>query len=212
MKPIVVVGAGGHGKVVADAALASGHEVLGFVDDARAAGEVVLEGGNARLVVLGDLEWLLGRPPIAVVIGIGNNPVRERLASSCLAAGHILPVVTHPTAVVSRFATIGAGTVVMAMAAVNPATRLGRGCIVNTGAVIEHDCSVGDFSHVSPNATLSGGASVGNVSHIGSGATLLPLVSVGSNTTVGAGAVVHRPVGDGVVVAGVPARKLRPSS
>ncbi len=201
--PIVVCGAGGHGKVVADMLVTAGARVLGFADDRRAVGEKVL-----GLPVVGPLASL--EPGgIGIALGVGDNAARERVAAELVARGHRLVTAIHPSAVVSRFATIEEGAVLMALAVVNPDARIGRGAIVNTGAVVEHDCVVGPFAHVSPNGTLAGGCHLGELAHLGAGASMIPLTRVGDRSIVGGGAVVIRDLPADVVAAGVPARVLR---
>lgn len=205
---VVVYGAGGHGKVVAEIILSSGAcELLGFLDDGRAAGVRVL-----GLPVLGGFDWLESHPEVRVVPAVGDNRTRERTAERCLALGRTLEPAIHPTASVSPSARVGAGTVVMANASINAEAHIGVGAIINTGAVIEHDCQVGDFAHVSPNAAMGGGSALGRGSHLGLCACILPLIQVGARSTVGAGAVVREALPDGVTAAGVPARVLRRTS
>jgi sugar O-acyltransferase (sialic acid O-acetyltransferase NeuD family) len=203
MTDLVVLGAGGHGKVVADILLALGEPVAGFVDDGRPIGSNVLD-----LPVLGPLEWLATRA-CRVELGIGDNPTRAWLARRCLELGCEIVVAIHPRAVVAGSARVERGAVVMAGAIVNPSAVIGQGAIVNTGAVIEHDCVLGEFSHVSPNAALGGGCVVGELAHVGIGATMLPLTSVGARTIVGGGALVACDLPEGVIAVGVPARVRR---
>lgn len=204
--PVVVFGAGGHGKVVADAALSQGLDVLGFLDDdpKRASGAVL-----GALEVRGGLSWLEGHPAVWVALGIGDNATRRRLMDRLERLGARLATVTHRSAVISPTAHLGPGAVVLANAVVNPDARVGQGAIVNTGAIVEHDVQVGAFAHVSPNAALGGGASLGAGSHLGLGAQILPQCSVGEHSVVGAGAVVVRDLPRGVVAYGVPARVRR---
>ncbi len=205
----MIYGAGGHGKVVADILLrAGGCEVLGFVDDGREAGTVVL-----GLPVLGGREWLRAQTSdgagMAVALGIGDNAARERTFGFCRELGLRLLTAVHPTAAVAPSARLGEGTVVMANASVNPDARVGAGAIINTGAVVEHDCVVGDFAHLSPNAALGGAARVGRLAHCGLGAVVLPGIGVGDRAVIGAGSVVNRNIDSGVVAHGVPARVTR---
>jgi sugar O-acyltransferase (sialic acid O-acetyltransferase NeuD family) len=203
-RELVVYGAGGHARVVADLVLALGHRLLGFLDDTVAPGTSVL---GAR--VLGNSLWLEGRKGVGVALGIGDNRLRAHTYQLALAQGADCPSLVHPRATVSLSASLGAGTCVMAGAVVNPEAEVGLGVIVNTGAVIEHECPVGDFAHLSPNATLGGRARVGAFAHLGLCACVLPGVSVGEATTVGAGAVVNRDLPSRVVAVGVPARILQ---
>ncbi len=203
---IAVLGAGGHGRVVADIAMSNGLSVVAFIDDAPAKSGTLVWA----IPVLSLDEFLAGEMSrgTAVALGIGDNGGRERAAQRIRSRAVELATLVHPTAAVARTARLGAGSVVMAKAAVNPDARLGDGCIVNTGAVVEHDCVLGAFAHLSPNAALGGGVVIGARTHLGLGAVVLPLVNVGTDVRVGAGAVVNRDVSDGLTVAGVPARPI----
>ncbi len=185
---IVVYGASGHGKVVTEVVRSAGGEVLGFVDDGKPVGTVVL-----GLPVLGGLEWLLRQTGVTVAPAIGANARRLELCDRVAAAGLTLGTFVHERAWVSPTASLGAGTIVMAGAVVNAEARVGRGVILNTGCVVEHECVVGDGAHLSPNATLGGQARVGARSHVGLGAGVLPLIEVEADCVVGAGAVVRQP-------------------
>ena len=203
---VFVYGARGHGKVVADILMAEAHhKIEGFLDDdeslsgSRVLGLEVM-GGATRLsseVSKGD---------VGVALGVGDNSMRKKLAERLKLLG--LPIVTaiHPSAAVSKAASVKDGTVVMAGAVINPCAELGFGVVVNSGAVIEHDVVVGDYAHVSPNASMGGESRLGTLSHLGLGAIILPGVAVGSGTVIGAGAVVTREMPDNIVAMGVPAR------
>lgn len=206
---LLIVGGGGHGKVVADMARACGHEVVGFADvDASKLGKVVEPGGARVLLTQAELlaatEDTLPFGATAIALAVGNN--RARLVLSGSLDARSLPALVHPSAIVSPSAAIGAGTVVLPAAVVNAAARIGAAVIVNTAAVVEHDCVLGDGVHVSPGAVLAGGVTVGARGWIGAGATVIPGVRIGEDVVVGAGAVVTRDVPEGVTVVGVPAR------
>lgn len=206
-RPVLVFGASGHGKVVADIVRAAGLELAGFVDDDPGRREVGLWG----LPVRGWAECLAlpagpGRPAIA--LGIGDNRARERVLERIVAGGFEVLTVVHPRAAVSPRARLGTGTVVMALVAVNPDADVGAGVILNTGCVVEHDCRIGDFAHLSPNSALGGGVEIGARSHLGLGAVVLPLVKVGADVRVGAGAAVTGDAPPGVTLVGVPARPV----
>lgn len=204
MTRVVVFGAGGHGRVVADAALCAGWEVLGFLDDQRPVGQDVSLGR-----VLGGRGWWRENQDVAIALAIGDNAIRRQLAEELEAEGLQLATVVHPSAVVSRAAQLGPGVVVLALAVINAGAHVERGAIVNSAAVVEHDVRVERFAHVSPHATLAGAARLGELSQLGAGACVLPGVCVGSRCLVGAGAVVTRDVPSNSVCMGVPARVTR---
>lgn len=212
---LLIWGGGGHGKVVADLIRTLGHRIAGFVDaDPDKLGHCV-EPGGGRVVLSEDalLNHLGTRAELpdgitGVALAIGDNAVREqRLLQLGDCVAHAL---VHPSAVISPSARIGRGSVVFALAVINADTRIGAGAIINTGAIVEHDCHLGAAVHLSPRATLAGIVRVGDRSWIGSGATVIPGLEIGDDAVIGAGAVVIRNVSDGLVVAGVPAKRLRP--
>jgi len=203
---VFVYGASGHGKVVADIMLSNENANLaGFVDDREELSGTRVLG----LPVFGNGEWLrqeAAKSYVAVALGVGNSHARHLLAERCSGWSIELLTLIHRTAVVSRTAQLGRGTVVMAGAAINPDARIGQGVIVNTGAVVEHDVVIGDYAHVAPNAAMGGASRLGDFSDLGLGAVVLQSLSIGCFTIVGAGAVVVRDLPDQVVAIGVPAR------
>lgn len=205
---ILVLGAGGHAKVVADLARVLGLEVVGFLEESTERDGQPFFG--SRVI---DWDRYLGGPaPWAaarVALAVGDNLARARLHGLLAGRGREVATLVHPSSVVSRSAELGAGTVVFATAVVNAEARVGPGAIINTGAIVEHDAVIGDFAHLSPNATLGGGARLGARAHVGLGAVVLPRVEIGDDARVGAGAVVRSTVAPGLTVIGVPARPLR---
>lgn len=207
MSALLVVGAGGHGGVVADAARATGRwAVIGFVDDTPGRGTV--HGLWPVVGTTNDLDALRVRYSAAIV-AIGDARRRIELLDRLGAAGYERPVVVHPSAVIGSVVALGAGTVVMPGAVVNIGTRLGAGCIVNTGATVDHDCRLADGVHVCPGAHLAGEVEVGTGTWLGIGCCVRQRIRIGAGVTVGAGAVVVADIGDGRTVAGVPAEDLR---
>ncbi|MEM1349015.1 MAG: acetyltransferase [Myxococcota bacterium] len=206
---LLILGAGGHGRVVADVVRACGHVVAGYVDRDASKLHSVVEPGGAKVEVLQkDLDPdALPHAVDALVHGVGANAARASLDE--LFYEWIAPALVHPSAIVSPSAAVGAGTVVMPRAVLHPSARVGRSVIVNTGAIIEHDCEVGDHAHLSPGAVLCGVVTVGPRAWVGAGAVVLPGVVLGQDVVVGAGAVVLRDVPAGATVVGNPARALK---
>lgn len=203
-RKLLIVGASGHGKVVADAALSSGIWTdIAFLDDRF--GQMAPPLGFPLVGRTDDLGTLHGEYA-ELVVAIGNAAARMKVIALARSVGFLLPSIVHRTAVISPFATLGDGCVVFAQAVINPDATLGQGCIVNTGATIDHDCRIGDGVHVCPGTHLAGDVHVGNCSWIGIGASVKQGVSIGNGVTVGAGAVVVTNVPDSLTVVGVPAR------
>lgn len=209
--PVIIVGAGGHGAVVADTLLAAGTRVLGFTDADPARHGRVLCG----LPMLGDDRVLDSYTPQTVQLangvgGVGSarDAARRQLQQRLAASGWVFVSLRHPSAVVSPFAHVGPGTQLLAGCVVQAGAVVGMGCIVNTSAVVEHDVTLGTFVHVAPRALVCGGASVGANSHLGAGAVVREGLRLGEGTVVGAGAAVIRDFAGGGVLVGVPARLL----
>ena len=205
MKRLAILGASGHGKVVADTAECCGWQVIEFFDDAWP--QVSSVGFWPVVGNTGDLLSRVGEFD-GVLVAIGNNSVRRRKMDELKASGAQLPVLMHPSSIISRYANIGSGTVVFASAVVNAYAIVGEGAILNTGCSVDHDCVLGACVHVSPGARLAGAVTVGDGSWIGIGACVRQVLSIGSNVMVGAGAAVICDISDNMTVAGVPARAI----
>jgi len=203
MKRLALQGASGHGKVVAEAALASGWDAIEFFDDSWPR---LLN--NGRWKVIGDTASLLTHfdKYDGILVSIGNCSSRWEKHQALEAVGATLAIVIHPSAMVSRYAELGSGTVVMAGAVIQVDAILGQAVIVNTGATIDHDCRLDDAVHISPGAHLSGHVKVGLGSWLGVGAAVKQGVSIGERVVVGAGAVVVHAVPNAQTVVGNPAR------
>lgn len=200
MNQVLILGAGGHAKVVADLVELAGYTVAGFLDDHPAGPNVF---GKP---VLGPIADCLRYPQHAFVIGIGSNQVRRELA-----ARYPLRWITavHPKAVVARDAVLGPGTVVMANAVINPTAAVGAHAIVNTGAIVEHDNVIGDFAHLSPGCALGGTVTVGAGTHVGIGACVRNNICIAPDCVIGAGAVVVADLSQPGTYVGCPAKLLK---
>ena len=205
---ILILGAGGHGKAVADLLLThGGFDVAGFVDGAPKRTQLLglpVLGDESQLAVLAGQGVSLAHP------AIGDNATRLAAAGRLSAAGFILPSLAHPAAVIGHGARIGDGAVVLARAVIGPEAEIAALALINTGAIVEHDCVVGEAAHIGPGAVLAGGVRVGAGALIGAGAVVRPGLVIGAGAVVGAGAAVVEDVAPGATVMGVPARAVQP--
>lgn len=206
MTPLWIIGAGGHAKVVIEAALLSGQYVVaGCLDDRPdVLGTTVL-----GIPVVGPISEasIVANQVQHAVMAIGSNSARARIVHRLDDWLHWASVV-HPRAIVSPTATIGEGTVVCAGAVVQAAAAVGRHAIVNTAASVDHDAVIGDFAHIGPGAHLAGEVVVGTGGFFGIGSTAIPMINIGDWAVVGAGAVVTRDVPDRTTVVGIPAKPI----
>ncbi|WP_297506522.1 acetyltransferase [uncultured Caulobacter sp.] len=200
---VVIIGGGGHAKVVIESLRATGESVAAIVDadpTPRAVLGVPVVGDD---LALGDLR---GQGLSKLFVAIGDNRLRQKLAGKAREQGFSLVNAVHPSAVISPSARLGVGVAVMAGVAINAKTRVEDLAIINTGAVVDHDCRLGEACHVGPASALAGGVSVGARAFLGVGARAIPGVAIGADAIVGAGGVVVRDLPDGVLAVGVPAR------
>lgn len=206
MKRLAILGASGHGRVVADTAECCGWQSIDFFDDAWPELR-----NNGVWPVIGDKAALIGQLAgyEGVLVAIGNNRIRYAKLLELQSAGGYLATLIHPAATVSRYASIDEGTVVFAGAVVNASTHIKQGAILNTGCSVDHDCVIGNAVHISPGARLAGGVQVGDESWVGIGTSVRQLIEIGERVVIGAGSVVVSNIPNDVTVAGVPARRLR---
>jgi sugar O-acyltransferase (sialic acid O-acetyltransferase NeuD family) len=204
---LIVVGGGGHAKVLVNALLLQRRTILGFVDlDAAAAPFMGIS-------CLGNDDAISEFSPdnIQLVNGVGSvkfTRPRQVIYEKFVTKNYSFATVTHPGSIVAPDAEIADGVQIMAGAVIQPGCRLGSNTIINTRASLDHDCLIDAHVHIAPGVTLSGGVHIGKGSHIGTGATVIQGIKVGVSSIVAAGAVVIRDVPDGVTVAGVPATSL----
>ncbi|EKQ51119.1 MULTISPECIES: acetyltransferase [unclassified Clostridium] len=209
MKKIVLIGAGGHCKVIIDIIKSNNeYEIIG-ITDSKAKGSIF------GIPILGKDDILnnihnQGIDYAFIAFGAINNiAVRNDIYSNLKRIGYKIPVLTHKMSIVSPYSQIEEGTCVMPGAIINPGVEIGKNCIINTGSIIEHDCKVGYNTHISPNVSIAGGVKIGFNTHIGIGASIIQGINIGNNATVGAGAVVISDIQDFSLALGVPARVNR---
>jgi sugar O-acyltransferase (sialic acid O-acetyltransferase NeuD family) len=201
-KNIILVGAGGHGKVIADMIEKGGaFTIRGFIDDSRT-GTVF---GYPILGTTKDLVTLRSPTCVDAVVCIGKNTLRRDLHELVRSAQFHLATIVHPQASIARGAVLGDGSVVMPGAVIGPDVQGGEGCIINTCASVDHDCTLGAFVHIAPDAHLAGTVRVGDASFVGMGSVVREGTTIGASVTVGAASAVLDDVADGVTVYGVPA-------
>jgi|SRR5215469_384100 len=212
-KQLIIVGAGGHAKVLIATLRACREPIVGILDrDSKNEATSILS-----VRVIGNDDTILQHRPSDVLLVNGIGAVsslahRSDVFRKFHALGYHFQTVIHPSAVCSEQVSLGEGVQVMAGAVIQPGTVVGDNTILNTMMSIDHDCTIGSHVHIAPGATLSGGVSVGEGTHIGTGAVVIQNVSIGGNCLIAAGAVVVHDVPDCTSVAGVPARKMRGST
>lgn len=197
---MILYGAGGHAKVVVDCVLSQEEELIGFFDDKSDL--VSLNGYD----VFGPYDEN-NHPEELIVITIGDNDIRKRLATSVIR--HKFGTVIHSGATLSPYTKIGEGSSILQGTVLQSGVKVGKHCIINTSSSIDYDAVIGDFCHVSPGVTICSEVKVESGTHIGAGATILPKVSVGKCCVIGAGAVITQNLPDYSLVVGVPGKVIR---
>ncbi len=208
VRRIVLLGVGGHAKVVWDTLSRMREEnaiqvVAVLDDDARLWGKPFM-----NLTVQGAIHEIAQVQAEAAVIAIGDNAARRRVYETVKPLGIPLLNVIHPSAVIAADVQLGDGIVVFANVVVNIGTRVGDNVILNTACTVDHDCVIGAHAHIAPGVHLAGGVSIGEGTLMGISSSAIPLVEIGKWVTVGAGSVVVRSIPDNVTIAGIPARIL----
>ncbi len=206
MDKIIVIGNGGHSKVVKDIIRATGrYNLYAILDD------MVNERTTKEGIVYDTTEYIhqLNVEKYYFIVAIGDNQIRKKLVGKITSIGGSFATLIHPSAIISETSSINEGTVVMPNVVVNGGSTIKSHCIINTNSTVEHDNYLGEFVHVSPSAVLAGGVSVDKNTHIGSGAVVIPGMHVGSHCTIGAGAVVTKDIPNNATAVGVPAKIIK---
>lgn len=197
LKKLVIIGASGHGKVIADIAVKNGYEEIVFLDDDERIKECAGFPVVGRVSVANEIDG-------DKIVAIGNANIREKIQQDL----NELITLIHPAAVISRRVKIGEGSVIMAGAVINSDTIIGKGCIINTCSSVDHDCRIGNFSHVSVGAHIAGSVEIGARTWIGAGSTLINNVKICRDCMIGAGAVVIKDIAKSGTYVGVPVKEM----
>lgn len=204
MNGLLVVGAGGHGKVVADTAIEMGAwDSVAFLDDKYP--EIKTVGSFRVLGKIADAYNLI-KDYSDISIGVGVNKLRLELISEFSESSFRIPNIIHPTAFVCKNVDISRGTVIFANSSINTSSKIGLGCIINTGAIVDHDCTIGDGVHISPGVNIAGNVNIGDKSWVGIGSSIINNINIGRDVIIGAGSVVISDIPDGKKAYGVPAK------
>lgn len=202
---VLIIGNGGHSKVVQEMVLSLNFKIIAILDSKFT--ESKRKDGIDYAPIKSIEEFL--KHDVRVVIAIGDNGSRKKISDQLSLQPEQYLTIIHSSAVVSSSSRIGVGTVVMPTAVINANAIVGEHCIINTGSIIEHENTIDNFSHVSPNATLTGDVSTGEGVHIGASVTVIPGISIGSWSVIGAGATVIEDVSSFSTAVGCPAKIIR---
>lgn len=201
MKELIIIGASGHGKVIADIASKCGYTEIAFLDDnedVKTCMGYPVKGASSRASNYATADF---------IVAIGNPVTREKIQKNLTSAGLHLATLVHPKAVVASNVVIGDGTVVMAGAVINPDSKIGNGCIINTGASVDHDNIIEDYVHISVGSHLAGTVTIGKGTWIGAGAVVSNNISICEGCMIGVGAVVVKDIISQGTYIGIPAIK-----
>lgn len=204
MRPLIIIGASGHGEVCADIAKLNGYKNIRFLDDneiIRYCGDYVVVGRTSDLIQYMDHSVFF--------VAVGDSRIRQRITEKIRKHHGMVVTLIHPAAAIAENVDIGKGSVVMAGAVINPGAKVGESCIVNTCSSVDHDCLVDDYCHISVGAHLAGNVEIGVHTWIGAGAIVSNNLKVSGNTMIGAGAVIVKDITIAGTYIGVPARKAK---
>lgn len=204
MNKLLIIGAGGHGKVCAEIAKKMNKwDEIAFLDDVK-------KGYVLDFHIIGDTKNISQyKNNYEVFVAVGDNKTRKIILEKINKEGFKIPNLVDKSAIISESVIMKKGNVIMPGVVINSQTKIGSGTIINTNTSIDHDCNIEDYTHISPGTTISGTVTIGNGTWIGAGATLIHNIKIGSNAVIGAGSVVINDIPNDDVVVGVPAKKIK---
>lgn len=205
MKKLIIIGAGGHGRVIADAAEELNiYDNISFLDDAFPEFAI-----NGQWHVIGKIDEFTKYPDAEFIVAFGNNKIRREMLNKLQQEKLHIASIFHPKASISKYCSIDVGVVILANAVVNIGSKIAAGTIINTSASVDHDCTLGECVHISPGVNLAGGVNVGELSWIGIGSNVIQYITVARNVQIAAGATVIKAQIDNALYMGVPAKFVR---
>lgn len=200
---LIIIGAGGHGKVVADIAKLNDYQEIMFLDD----NENIKRNGIYDVIgTTKDIDKYV--EDYDFFIAVGDNTIKKNIADMLSKKDISLPILIHPSAIVDHTSTIGDGTVIMANAVINADTKIGKNCIINTASTVDHDNIIEDYVHISPGAHLSGTVHIGKETWVGTGANIINNISITNQCMIGAGSVIVKDIEESGTYVGIPTRKI----
>ncbi|WP_274362523.1 acetyltransferase [Paenibacillus thermotolerans] len=209
-RPLVLLGGGGHAKVVAETALSQGNTIIGYTDLELRPDMTRMFG--LRYLGTDEIFACEGVTDIYLLNGmgsVGKSLIRAELFVDFNRKGYKFATVVHSSAIVSPRSNISEGVQIMAGAVIQSGTVIGRNSIVNTGSKVDHDCRIGEHVHIAPGVTICGNVTVGDRVHIGAGSTVIQGITIGENSIVGAGAVILNDIPPNTLVVGVPGKEVK---
>lgn len=207
-RPVIILGAGGHGRVILDLLQKLNYDVRGFSDPDQTLWGKTIDG----VPVIGSDDKILNldTDEIHLVLGVGgtgDNSLRKHLFTFFSSRHYTLPSIVHPSAMIASNVIMGKGSIAMAGSVIQTGCRIGDNVIINTGSLVDHDCIIENHVHIAPGAVISGNVMIHNGSHVGTGATIIQNISIGEEALVAAGAVVVKDVAPRTRVMGIPAQR-----
>lgn len=202
-KKLIIIGAGGHGKVIADIAKLNGYQEIFFLDDDPTKKE------NGKYIVVGTTDKIAKYiDSYDFFVAIGNNQIRKKISLKLKQKKIKQPVLIHPSAIIDESVVVEQGTVIMANVVVNADTKIKEGCIINTASSIDHDCLIGSYVHISPGAHVAGTVVIGDLTWIGIGVSIKNNIKICENNIIGAGSVIVKDIIEKGTYVGIPAKKV----
>lgn len=203
MTKLAIIGASGHGKVVADIAEQLGWDDIVFFDDAWPSVKYLM-----NWQVVGNTESVLMDEYDCFFVAIGNNKIRKHMVGLLQERGKELPSLIHPSAFISNYAKVGLGVLIAENVVIKISSRVGDGVVVNSNSIVGHDCIISDYSHVTPNCAIAGNVFIGELTWVGNGSSIRQNINIGRNVMIGTGSVVVRDIPSDITVVGNPAKPI----